>query len=207
MTSQQPAAGWYPDPSGGPGQRYWDGQQWVASTPVQTAQPAAGWYPDPSGGPGQRYWDGQQWVASPPVQSAPAAMGRRGLKRMAGRMARRAGINEQGQAVAFSYSSGWAALLFGVGEELVSDIPFLPLLLTIISFHWHRIILVTDQRAYLFQARLFHQPGAVLGTYPLGPGSMTRVRGKLTFVDGQVAYHVPVFAWRMKAIAQAAGAE
>jgi hypothetical protein len=126
---------------------------------------------------------------------------------MAGRIAKRAGINEEGRTVAFSYSSGWAALLFGVGEELVSDIPFLPLLLTIISFHWHRIILVTDQRVYLFQAKLFHQPGAVLGVYGHGRGSMTRVRGKLTFPDGQVAYHVPIFAWRMRAVAEAAGAE
>jgi TM2 domain-containing membrane protein YozV len=30
MTSPQPAAGWYPDPSGAPGQKYWDGRQWVA---------------------------------------------------------------------------------------------------------------------------------------------------------------------------------
>lgn len=25
------AAGWYPDPSGGPGQRWWDGMQWTNS--------------------------------------------------------------------------------------------------------------------------------------------------------------------------------
>ncbi len=36
--TEQPAAGWYPDPSGGPGQMYWDGQQWRADTPA----PAAG---------------------------------------------------------------------------------------------------------------------------------------------------------------------
>jgi hypothetical protein len=126
---------------------------------------------------------------------------------MAGRMAKRAGINEEGWAVAFSYSSGWAALLFGVAEEIAGEVPLLPLIVTIISFHWHRIILVTDQRTYLLRAKLFHQPGPVLGVYGHGPGSMTRVRGKLTFADGQVAYHVPIFAWRMKAIAQAAGAE
>jgi TM2 domain/Protein of unknown function (DUF2510) len=40
MTSSQPAAGWYPDPSGGPGQKYWDGSQWseaVPSTPGPVA--------------------------------------------------------------------------------------------------------------------------------------------------------------------------
>ena len=30
--SEQPAAGWYPDPSGGPGQMYWDGYQWHAGS-------------------------------------------------------------------------------------------------------------------------------------------------------------------------------
>lgn len=30
--TEQPAAGWYPDPSGGPGQMYWDGQQWRPDT-------------------------------------------------------------------------------------------------------------------------------------------------------------------------------
>ncbi len=29
-----PPAGWYPDPYGGPGQRYWDGSAWDLSTPV-----------------------------------------------------------------------------------------------------------------------------------------------------------------------------
>ena len=33
---QQPAAGWYPDPSGQPGQRYWDGQQWHENVPATT---------------------------------------------------------------------------------------------------------------------------------------------------------------------------
>lgn len=37
MTSQQPAPGWYPDPSGGPGQKYWDGQQWQAGPPAYGA--------------------------------------------------------------------------------------------------------------------------------------------------------------------------
>ena len=29
MGAPSPAPGWYPDPSGAPGQRYWDGQQWT----------------------------------------------------------------------------------------------------------------------------------------------------------------------------------
>ena len=35
-------AGWYPDPSGAPGQRYWDGRQWTAhSAPAAPAIPPA----------------------------------------------------------------------------------------------------------------------------------------------------------------------
>jgi hypothetical protein len=30
MTSQAPAPGWYPDPNGGTGEKYWDGQGWRA---------------------------------------------------------------------------------------------------------------------------------------------------------------------------------
>lgn len=37
MTAEQPSAGWYPDPSGQPGQMYWDGQQWHANAPATAA--------------------------------------------------------------------------------------------------------------------------------------------------------------------------
>ncbi|MGB6207377.1 NINE protein [Mycobacterium sp.] len=46
MTSPQSAPGWYPDPSGAPGQQYWDGQQWQAAP--QAAPPV----PAPYGGQG-----------------------------------------------------------------------------------------------------------------------------------------------------------
>lgn len=35
-----PPAGWYPDPSGAPGQRYFDGQQWTHHVPPAPPQPA-----------------------------------------------------------------------------------------------------------------------------------------------------------------------
>src|SRR5262245_28616990 len=54
---QHPPAGWYPDPAGGGGRRYWDGGQWAA------VAPPAGWYPDPDGSGGRRYWNGRQWAA------------------------------------------------------------------------------------------------------------------------------------------------
>lgn len=37
-----PAPGWYPDPGGTGGQRYWDGQQWTAYAPRQQGV-SAGW--------------------------------------------------------------------------------------------------------------------------------------------------------------------
>ena len=35
MNPPAPPPGWYPDPSGIPGQRYWDGQQWGPKAPAQ----------------------------------------------------------------------------------------------------------------------------------------------------------------------------
>lgn len=34
MTSSAPAPGWYPDPNGGPGEKYWDGLKWRADGPA-----------------------------------------------------------------------------------------------------------------------------------------------------------------------------
>lgn len=42
MTTQPPPAGWYPNPSGKPGQMYWDGQRWVPPAgPPQNPVPAS----------------------------------------------------------------------------------------------------------------------------------------------------------------------
>lgn len=51
--SHSPAAGWYADPNGGTGLRYWDGGVWTDATqaaPVGAGQPAAG-YPASPGYP------------------------------------------------------------------------------------------------------------------------------------------------------------
>lgn len=34
-TPPAPLPGWYPDPAGGPGQRYWDGREWLVEAPLQ----------------------------------------------------------------------------------------------------------------------------------------------------------------------------
>jgi hypothetical protein len=36
MTAEQPSPGWYPDPSGKPGQMYWDGERWSTDVPATT---------------------------------------------------------------------------------------------------------------------------------------------------------------------------
>lgn len=41
MTTRPPPAGWYPDPSGKPGQTYWDGLRWHEGMPATSPSPAA----------------------------------------------------------------------------------------------------------------------------------------------------------------------
>ncbi|HTW41753.1 MAG TPA: hypothetical protein VMD79_05535 [Solirubrobacteraceae bacterium] len=91
------------------------------------------------------------------------------------------------------------AIIAGVLEEL----PYVGLLVALLLFHFHRTVLVTDQHAYVYRDLPFHQPGARLAQYPLGPDTVTRVRGKLTFSDGQVVWHSPLFAWRVRQVAEA----
>jgi hypothetical protein len=121
-------------------------------------------------------------------------------KRMAGRYVRRTDIHgEEGVTISFGASSLWVAILSGVLEEL----PYVGLLAGLLFFYFHRTVLVTDQHVYVYRDLPFHQPGAQLGKYPLGPDTVTRVRGKLTFSDGQIVWHAPFFAWRVKQVAEA----
>lgn len=62
MSAQWPPPGWYPNPSGRPGQRYWDGRNWTEHRTGTPPKSSAGWYPDPSGARGQRYFDGNDWT-------------------------------------------------------------------------------------------------------------------------------------------------
>jgi hypothetical protein len=41
MTAPSTPAGWYPDPTGKPGQMYWDGQQWLQDQTVDYASSLA----------------------------------------------------------------------------------------------------------------------------------------------------------------------
>jgi hypothetical protein len=130
-------------------------------------------------------------------------MSKRGLKRMAQRMVKRAGIEgEEGVTVSFGFSSLAAAIVVGFLEEL----PYIGLALTFATFVVHRFVLVTDQHTYIIKGRPFHRPGAILGKYPVAAGTVTRVRGKLTFPDGQVVWHSPVISYRVARVEAAANA-
>jgi hypothetical protein len=119
---------------------------------------------------------------------------------MAGRYARRAKLSgEEGVTISFGFSSLAVAVIAGVLEEL----PYVGIAFALLFFHFHRTVLVTDRHAYVFRDLPFHQPGARLGEYPLGADTVKRVRGKLTFSDGQVVWHSPLFAWRVRQVAEA----
>jgi hypothetical protein len=121
-------------------------------------------------------------------------------KRMAMRYARRAKISgEEAVTISFGFSSLAIAIIAGVLEEL----PYVGILAALLFFHFHRTVLVTDRHVYVYRDLPFHRAGAKLGQYPLGPDTVKRVRGKLTFSDGQVVWHSPLFAWRVRQVAEA----
>jgi hypothetical protein len=121
-------------------------------------------------------------------------------KRMAGRYVRRTNIaGEQGVTISFGFSSLPIALLGGALEQ----VPYVGVFLGLLFFRFHRTVLVTDQHAYVYRDLPLHRPGAQLGCYPLGVETVTRKRGKLTFADGQVVWHSPLFAWRVRQVAEA----
>lgn len=127
---------------------------------------------------------------------------------MAQRMVRRAGIEgEEGMAVAFGFKSLWAAILISLLEEL----PYLGLVMTFVTFPLHRILLATDKSTYVFSGRPFHRPGDKLAEYPNGPGTASTgegflYRSQVTFNDGQIVWHSPFFAWRLRAVMEVTNA-
>jgi hypothetical protein len=121
-------------------------------------------------------------------------------KRMAARYVRRTKISgEEAVTISFGFSSLAIAIVAGVLEEL----PYVGIAFALLFFHFHRTVLVTDQHVYIYRDLPFHRPGEQLGQYPHGPETVTRVRGKLTFSDGQKVWHSPIFAWRVRQVAEA----
>ena len=148
--------------------------------------------------------------AGPPV--------RRYNQRMAQRMAKRAHVNEPGVAVCFAYNNLLTTVLIGVFEDLVRFVPtigeVIELLTSILTFYFHRIVLVTDENVYVYRDWPFHFPGERLAAYRRHPGvvklgspntgGLSRFirRGQLTFEDGHVVYHSILWIRRAQYIAQ-----
>ena len=138
--------------------------------------------------------------------------------RMAQRMARRAHVNEQGVAVCFAYNNLLTTVLIGTVEDVVKFVPtvgeLLELAISVLTFYFHRIVLVTDQNVYVYRDWPFHIPGRQLAAYTrhvglvkLGspnPGGFSRFirRGQLTFEDSHVVYHGILWIRRAQYIVQ-----
>jgi hypothetical protein len=139
-------------------------------------------------------------------------------QRMAQRMARRAHVDERGVAVCFAFNNLLTSVLIGVVEDVARFVPavgsVLDLAIGILTFYFHRIVLVTDQNVYVYRDWPFHIPGRQLAVYPrhaglvkLGspnPGGFSKFirRGQLTFEDGHVVYHGILFIRRAQYIVQ-----
>lgn len=143
---------------------------------------------------------------------------RRYNQRMAGRVARRAHLNEEAIAVAFTYNNLLTMCIFGFVEDVARLVPtfgdLLEMVVSLFSFYFHRIVLVTDAHIYVYRDWPLHFPGARLAEYQRGPG-MVRIgsdrqgglsrlirRGQLTFHDGTVVYHSPLWIRRAQYVAQ-----
>ncbi|HEY7947227.1 MAG TPA: hypothetical protein VID75_06105 [Acidimicrobiales bacterium] len=155
-------------------------------------------------------------TSSDPYYGGPSV--RRYNQRMAQRVARRAHVNEQGVAVCFAFNNLLTSVLIGVVEDAARIVPsvgsVMELAISLLTFYFHRIVLVTDQNVYVYRDWPFHIPGQRLAAYPrhaglvkLGspnPGSFSRFirRGQLTFEDGHVVYHGILWIRRAQYIVQ-----
>jgi hypothetical protein len=139
-------------------------------------------------------------------------------QRMANRVARRANLNEPAVAVAFTFNNLLTMFIFGLVEDLARFVPTIGELLllgiSLVSFYFHRIVIVTDQRIYVYRDWPFHFPGKRLAVFDRGPGvvrlgsdssngfSRFIRRGQLNFHDGTVVYHSILWIRRAQYIAQ-----
>lgn len=138
--------------------------------------------------------------------------------RMAKRMAKRAKLPENAVAVAFTFNNLSTMLVFGIVEDIAKLIPsvggLIDMAISLASFYWHRVVLVTDRYVYIYRDLPFHRPGKQLNVFERGPGLVTIGstktgwwskfirRGQLTFSDGTVVYHGVLWIKRARYVAQ-----
>jgi hypothetical protein len=155
-------------------------------------------------------------TAQPAVQRSLEV--RRYNTRMAKRMAKRAKLSEDAVAVAFTFNNLFTMVAFGLVEDLAKLIPsagdLIDLAISLVSFYWHRVVLVTDKHVYVYRDLPFHRPGKQLHVFERGPGlvaigspktgwwSRFIRRGQLTFSDGTVVYHGILWIKRARYVAQ-----
>jgi hypothetical protein len=155
-------------------------------------------------------------ASSDPNYAAPQV--RRYNQRMAQRVARRAHLDEQGVAVCFAFNNLVTSLLIGVVEDVAGYIPSIgsaiELVIGVLTFYFHRIVLVTDKNVYVYRDWPFHFPGKQLAAYSRHAGLVTLGspnaggfskfirRGQLNFEDGLVVYHGILWIRRAKYIVQ-----
>lgn len=142
-------------------------------------------------------------------------------QRMARRVARRAHVDGEGAvAVAYTFNNLATTIVLSVVVDVVKFIPVIgepiDLLISVLSFYFHRIVLVTDQNVYVFRDWPFHIPGRRLMVQQRGPGVVQLGspgsngfmrfvrRGQLTFADGTIVYHSFIFIRRARYIVQEA---
>ena len=138
--------------------------------------------------------------------------------RMAKRMAKRAKLPENAVAVAFTFNNLFTMVVFGIVEDIARLIPtagdLIEMAISLASFYWHRVVLVTDRHVYIYRDLPFHRPGKQLNVFERGPGlvaigspktgwwSKFIRRGQLTFSDGTVVYHGILWIKRARYVAQ-----
>jgi hypothetical protein len=109
-------------------------------------------------------------AASDPYYAGPPV--RKYNQRMAQRVARRAHVNEQGVAVCFAFNNLLTSILIGVVEDVARFVPtvgsVIELAISLLTFYFHRIVLVTDQNVYVYRDWPFHIPGKQLAAYRPG---------------------------------------
>jgi len=138
--------------------------------------------------------------------------------RMAQRMAKRAKLPEEGVAIAFTFNNLFTMVVFAIIEDIARLIPsvgdLIEFAMSLVSFYWHRVVLVTDRHVYIYRDLPFHRPGKQLRVFERGPGLVTIGspksgrwsrfirRGQLTFSDGTVVYHGIWWIKRARYVAQ-----
>jgi hypothetical protein len=140
-------------------------------------------------------------------------------QRMAQRVARRAKLDEPAVAVAFTFNNLLTMCVFGMVQEITRFVPiigaYVDMAITLVSFWFHRTLIVTDQHVYVYRDLPFHYPHKQLAAYSREPGLVhlgspnpsSRIsrfirRGQLTFSDGLVAYHSIIWIRRAQYVEQ-----